>query len=147
MLRKSVFERLLKVIKSTFALPVWVIIWMAVFLIPANLSGYFLLQYESGWWVAVLGGTALLVNTVIVLINGGMSKVLAIPHLVFWLPLQFILADRLASSDNLTGFEHGYLVTILVINGISLGFDFYDTREWWRGNRKIAGFEDQAPVL
>ena len=136
-----------RILRSTGALPLWVIVWIILFLIPANMSGYFLLQYETGFWVAALGGTALLINTVILLLNGGMSKVLAIPHLIFWLPLQVILAHRFFYVSGLETFEVRYLMAMLIINGISLGFDFYDTREWWNGNRKITGFENETPFI
>ena len=143
----GMMAKLERILRSTFALPVWVIAWITFFLIPANLSGYFLLQYETGFWVAVLGGTALLINTVILFLNGGMSKVLAIPHLIFWLPLQIILGYRLMNATDLSSFETNYLIVMLVINGISLCFDFYDTRDWWKGNRAVVGYENEKPFI
>jgi len=136
-----------RIFKSLFALPPWVIVWMLVFLIPINMSGYFLLEYDTGWWVAALGGSAIILNMVLVLINGGFSKVLAIPHVVFWLPLELILIVHWMNAPAMGSFEQTYLVIVLLINGISLGFDLYDTRQWWRGNRKIAGYESETPAV
>ncbi len=130
-----------------FSLPVWVVIWMLFVLIPVNLSGYFLLHYDTGFWVAVLGGTAILLNTVIIFANGGFSKVLAIPHLALWLPLEIILLQRLFGETGLSGFEQGYLLTVLAVNGISLLFDFYDTAEWYGGNRAVAGYKGEPVWL
>ena len=137
---------IVRILKSYFALPLWVIIWISVFLIPVNFAGFWFLGTEIGFWVATLGAGAIFLNFVPVLINGGMSKVLAIPHLVFWVPLEIILI-RLVMSGNLQGGEFWLAVTVLIINGISLGFDFYDTREWWRGNRSVVGFEDEPVRL
>ena len=140
-------QRIAQVIQSTFALPAWVLVWILVLLIPANLSGLFLTELPAGWWVAVLGSGALMVNAVIAIANGGMSKALAIPHLLFWLPLELILLHRWLTVADLTPFESTYILIILTINGISLVFDLYDTAQWVRGNRAIVGFEDQEPLI
>ncbi len=84
----------LRILKSNFALPVWVIVWIYGFLVPANFSGLLFLEYESGIWVAILGAGAIVINVGILFLNGGFSKVLAISHLVLWIPLQFILLYR-----------------------------------------------------
>ena len=83
-----------RIFRSLFSLPAWVIVWMLVFLIPANLAGLFMLDTQSGRWIALLGAGGLLVNLVPVFVNGGFSRVLAIPHLVFWLPLELVLLAR-----------------------------------------------------
>lgn len=131
-----------RIVKSYFSLPVWVIVWMSAFLIPVNFAGFWFIDTTTGFWIALLGAGAILINIVLVLINGGLSKVLAIPHVVCWVPLEIILL-RLVITDESAGSAWWLAVSVLVINGISLGFDFYDTREWWRGDRKIAGFEGE----
>ena len=133
-------DQILRILKSNFSLPVWVIVWIYLFLVPANFSGLFLLEYESGFWVALLGGGAILINIVIVFLNGGFSKALAISHLILWIPLQIILLYRFFYTPELNAFEQNYILVILVINGISIGFDIYDTKEWLKGNRDVAGF-------
>jgi len=134
---------LARIFKSLFAMPVWVIVWMLGFLIPANLSGLFLLDYVSGFWVALLGATAIAINAVIVFANGGFSKVLAIPHLVFWVPLQVILLYRYFTVPDVSNFEQNYILVVFIINGVSLVFDIFDTKEWLRGNRDVVGFEGE----
>ncbi|MEO0328602.1 MAG: hypothetical protein AAF217_08395 [Pseudomonadota bacterium] len=133
-------DLILRILKSTIALPVWVILWIFLFLIPANFSGFFLLNYETGFWVALLGAGAIFFNTFILFLNGGFSKVLAIPHLILWIPLQIILTLRYFKAPDLSNFEQTYILIVLIINGISILFDIYDTREWMRGNRDVAGF-------
>ena len=130
-----------------FSLPIWVVIWMVAFLIPVNLSGIFLLDYGSGFWVALLGAGAIFVNAGILLLNGGFSKVLAIPHLVLWSPLQAILLYRYFALPNLSDFEQNYILVVLAINGISIVFDIYDTKEWMNGNRDVAGFPGESVRL
>ena len=137
---------ILRIIKSCLALPLWVFIWVFFILVPANFSGIFLLQYEAGFWVAILGAVGVLVNVPILFMNGGMSKVLAIPHLIFWIPLHFILVNRLMIA-NISDFEQNYILIILVINTISLIFDLYDANEWRKGNRDVTGFPGEKVWL
>ena len=110
-------------------------------------SGVFLLNYEAGFWVAVLGAVGILVNLPILFMNGGMSKVLAIPHLIFWIPLHFILMHLLLNNTDIGKFEQNYIMVILIINTISLGFDLYDANEWRKGNRDVAGFPGEKVWL
>ena len=131
---------ILRILKSTFSMPVWVIVWVFLFLIPANLSGLFMLDYASGFWVSLLGAGAIAVNMVLLLINGGFSKVFAIPHLVLWIPLEIILAYRYFMVPGLDPFEETYILIVLVINAISIAFDINDTREWINGDRDVIGF-------
>ena len=136
-----------RIIKSCFALPMWVFIWVFFILVPANFSGLFLTHYETGFWVAVLGAVGVLVNIPILFLNGGMSKVLAIPHLIFWISLHIILVNRLFGPTEMGGFEKNYLIIILVINTISLIFDINDANEWRKGNRDVVGFEGEPVRL
>lgn len=137
---------MVRILRSFFSLPLWVILWICVFLIPANFAGLWFLDSDVGFWVSVLGAGAICLNMIPVLINGGLSKVLAIPHLVFWIPLEIILL-YLIITQPLTTPEWWLAVIVLVVNGISLGFDVYDTHQWWRGNRAVTGFEDEPVRL
>ncbi len=137
---------IIRIFKSFLALPLWVLIWICVFLVPANFAGLWFLDTTTGFWVTLLGAGAILLNGIPVLINGGASKVLAIPHVICWVPLVIILFRRLV-GEGLVGGEWWLATIVLVINGISLGFDFYDTAEWWKGNRKVVGYEDEPVRL
>ncbi len=138
---------LARIFKSLFSMPVWVIVWMCLVLIPVNLSGFFFLGFESGIWVALLGAGALGVNTIILFLNGGFSKVLAIPHLVLWGPLQLILLYRYVAAPDVSSTEQAYVLVVLIVNGISLAFDVFDTIEWKRGNRDVVGFPGEPVKL
>ena len=83
-----------------------------------------------------------MVNLVPVVVNRGFSRVLAIPHLLFWLPLELILLTRILLAD-MGSAEWSLTMVVLVINGISLCFDVVDARRWWRGERDVVGFEGE----
>ncbi|MGI9350497.1 MAG: hypothetical protein ACR2O3_02940 [Rhizobiaceae bacterium] len=136
-----------RILKSMFSLPIWVVIWMVAFLIPVNLSGIYLLNYDSGFWVALLGAGAIFINAGILLLNGGFSKALAIPHLILWTPLQAILFYRYFTIPEMSNFEQNYILVVFIINGISILFDVYDTKEWLNGNRDVAGFPGESVKL
>lgn len=129
-----------RIFRSLISLPGWVIAWMFVILIPANLSGLFFLDTTSGRWIAILGGGALLINTVLVLMNGGFSRVLAIPHVIFWGALEIVLIQRIM-AETVGPAEFRLVIIVLIINGISLVFDVIDTRRWYVGERDVIGYE------
>ncbi|MEM9107084.1 MAG: hypothetical protein AAGC96_15630 [Pseudomonadota bacterium] len=131
-----------RILRSLFSLPAWVIIWMLVLLIPANLAGLFMLDTVSGLWITLLGAGGLMVNLIPLVLNRGFSRVLAIPHLLFWLPLELILLMRILTAE-MGAAEWWLTVVVLVINGISLGFDIVDTRRWLQGERDVFGFEGE----
>lgn len=133
---------LVRIIKSYFSLPVWVIIWISLFLVPANFAGFYFLETTSGVWVALLGAGAIILNLGLVWINGGFSKVLCIPHVLFWTPLVFLLAYRLLYAE-MAAPEYWLTVVVFLINGVSLVFDFYDLKQWRKGNRQVAGYENE----
>lgn len=124
-------------------MPKWVFIWVFFILVPANFSGLLFLKYDTGFWVAVLGIGGIMPNLVFLYLNGGMSKVLAVPHLIFWIPLHIILGILWATKSDMSSFEQNYLLTIFTINTISLAFDFYDANEWRKGKRDVVGFEGE----
>ncbi|MCR9136908.1 MAG: hypothetical protein NXI27_12985 [Alphaproteobacteria bacterium] len=94
----------------------------------------------SGRWIALLGGGALLINGVLVLVNGGFSRVLAIPHLIFWGLLEIMLLYRIV-GEGLAPAELRLVLIVLAINGISLIFDLLDARRWYLGERDVIGYE------
>ncbi len=132
-----------RIVRSYFSLPVWVIVWISLFLVPANFAAFAFLDTISGLWIALLGAGAIIINLPLVWLNGGFSKVLCIPHVLFWTPLVAFLGYRLASADLGTG-EFMLTLMAFIINGISLFFDYYDLKQWRNGNRQVAGFEADA---
>lgn len=137
-------DRLLQCWRSFQALPLWVQIWVAGILIPVNALAFFMLDTAAGQLAAIAATIVVVTNIPIMLIERGMSKLMAIPHLIAWYPLVFILAYRLfngASWDGPEALESAFIVLVIVINGISLVFDTKDSIDWLRGFREIPGQE------
>ncbi|WP_370231348.1 hypothetical protein [Cognatishimia sp.] len=124
---------------SFMRLPLWVKIWMAVWLVPVNfVSLWFWGQGAPvpGTTVALLANLGMAVNVPIMMRDRGMSNAMALPHLVLWTPLVILIALGLATPEGDPAYRL-YLTILLVTNVISLGFDFKDGLSWWRGDRDI----------
>ncbi|PCH66894.1 MAG: hypothetical protein COC12_12305 [Rhodobacteraceae bacterium] len=119
-------------------MPVWVQIWVAFILVPANMAPILFYQEPYAFWVAVLSVGGMMPNLPIMLFDRGLSKRMALPHLVIWTPLVVLLIWLLSG---LVGANDGYmtmLAVLLVVDLVSLAFDFPDALKWWRGDRDIA---------
>ena len=57
-------------------------------------------------------------------------------------PLVFLLAYRLLYAE-MAAPEYWLTVVVFLINGVSLVFDFYDLKQWRKGNRQVAGYENE----
>ncbi|MCF6272958.1 MAG: hypothetical protein L3J37_07165 [Rhodobacteraceae bacterium] len=122
--------------RSYRALPLWVQIWVLGILMPVNLAALFFMGQPGGVWVAVLAIGAMLPNIGILVFERGLSKMMAFPHLLPWSGLIIWLLVAMPQGSAAYGV---YLWVLIVVNGISLGFDFPDGVKWWRGDRAIAG--------
>lgn len=119
-------------------LPLWVQLWMAVILLPVNLASFLLLHYPSAQWIALSALTVVGSNMLLMYRYGGFSRLLAVPHLLIWGPLQVILLMYLAQQPApLPTGEVLYVSLVLVVNGISLVFDLLDAWRWRQGERQL----------
>ena len=124
------------------ALPVWVQVWVAGVLVPVNTAAFFLTGTWTGMAAAIAAIFVVVTNIPIMLYEGGMSRLMAVPHLFAWIPLSIFIVGRL---QNLFGgpvmgkTEFIFALLLLVVNGISLVFDAIDTVRWCRGERDIPG--------
>lgn len=124
--------------QSFRSLPLWVQVWMAVILVPVNLAGFLLLDTPAGQWTALAVVLVLGSNYPIMLACRGMGRLLSVPHLVIWGPLQVALLYRLVSGAP-GPLEQGFVLLVLVINGVSLMFDALETLRWLKGEREVPG--------
>ncbi len=124
--------------KSFTALPLWVRIWIALFLLPTNLSTLFFWGEPSGAWVTFWAIGGLLPNAVVLLVERGFSKALAISHLVFWVPLLFYVWPLAFHDAETLGAFQAFLRLLITVNIISLVFDARDGLLWINGERTIA---------
>ena len=118
-------DRLARVRQSFFALPTWVQIWMMFILGPVNLATLAFLNQPAGVLIAALALSGMILTVAIVIATGGFSKLAAAGHVLPWTPLVWILI--VAKPDG-TAVYQAFLTALLVINLISLAFDFNDLR-------------------
>jgi hypothetical protein len=133
---------LIDIWRSFRRIPLWVQIWVAGILMPINFLAVLFFTENYGQWVAILAIAGMLPNAVILATERGLSKMMAIPHVLIWTPLCLLLAWLLYGHFNggpvLSDNYAYYLMALLIIDVISLGFDFPDTLKWLRGDRAIA---------
>lgn len=128
--------------RSWRSLPLWVQVWVGLFLIPVNAAAFLLIDTPTGKAAAIATIFVVMTNIPIMLYEGGMSRLMAVPHLVAWIPLSVFIIVRFISfpnSSNMQTPELAFAFLLLTINGISLVFDAIDTIRWCRGQRDIPG--------
>lgn len=128
--------------RSYRRLPLWVQIWISALLVPLNLLPLVFWLSGAPFWgaIAFLSVAGMLPNLPIMIRDRGMSKAMSLPHILFWTPLVLILLQVLVQRGLSAPWdgEDLTLAALLVINMISLGFDYVDALKWWRGDRAIA---------
>lgn len=135
-------NRLMQIWISYRSIPLWVQIWVAGMLVPANALAFALLDTWGGQVAAWAAMFVVATNLPIMWWERGMSKLMSMPHLLAWIPLEVALVQRLAGRVGpvpLTGLEQAFLILLLIVNGISLVFDLMDSLRWLRGDRSIPG--------
>jgi hypothetical protein len=124
------------------ALPFWVQVWVAGVLVPVNTAAFFLTDTRTGMAAAIAAVFVVITNVPIMLYEGGMSRLMAVPHLFAWIPLWIFIVGRLQNffgGPMMESKEFIFALLLLVVNGISLVFDAIDTVRWCRGERKVPG--------
>ena len=135
-------DRLNDIWRSLRSLPLWVQIWVAGILVPVNVLPFFLLDTRVGVAGALAALVVVATNGPLMWIYRGMNKVLSIPHLIAWGPLEIYLLMLLAGSGfraEAGALELGLAVLLVVVNGISLAFDVMDSAKWVAGDRATPG--------
>lgn len=117
-------------------LPLWVQLWVALILVPVNAASLIYITQPAGAWLALMAVSAMLCNGVLMLLERGFSKVMALPHVLIWTPMLGLILWLL--SQDIPATYRSYLVILLAIDVVSLTLDFSDTRKWLSGDRKIA---------
>ncbi|MBW4972500.1 hypothetical protein KZZ08_02665 [Roseovarius mucosus] len=117
-------------------LPLWVQLWVALILVPVNAASLFFISHPAGAWLATMAVGGMLCNGVLMLIERGFSKVMALPHILIWTPMLGLILWLL--TQDITPTYRNYLVILLAVNVFSLILDVIDSRKWLSGDRKIA---------
>lgn len=123
-------------------MPMWVQIWVGFILVPVNLASLFFYMEPYGYWVAGLAIAGMLPNTIIMFLDRGFGKTMAIPHVIIWTPLcgllLYLLYGLISSNLVLSNTYAGFLSALLIINIISLIFDVPESIKWFKGDRAPA---------
>lgn len=130
--------RWLSIWVSFRALPLWVQIWVLGILAPVNAIAFFLTNTPIGKATALAALFVVLTNGPIMWVEKGMSRLMSVPHLIAWIPLEIYLIVHLFQGASIS-IDTGYAVLVLVVNGISLIFDGLDSWRWITGERDIPG--------
>ena len=117
-------------------LPGWVQIWVALILVPVNMAALLFIGAPGGLWVALLAVGGMVPNLFIMIRERGLSKAMALPHLVIWTPLIAVILVTM-TGDGPPEFRR-FLWLLLAVDALSLGFDYPDALKWARGDRKVA---------
>lgn len=135
----EVIPRLVDCGRSFLALPRRVRLWVAAVLVPVNALPFWFLDTPTGRAAAAAALFVVLTNVPIMPIARGMSRLMAVPHLLAWVPLLPWLAAHLSFGPPLPWSESLLALALLVVNGISLVVDTLDTWRWGCGQRAIPG--------
>jgi len=111
-------------------------IWVALILVPVNMLSLLFLNEPKGILIAALAVGGMMPNIAIMLAERGLSKMMALPHLLIWIPLLLILWSQLGA---VTGGYQTFLWLLFAVDGLSLAFDIPDAWKWWKGDRAVAG--------
>ena len=121
------------------AMPMWVQVWVGIILVPVNCLSLVFWGAPSGAAVAILAVGGMAPNAILMFGERGFSKAMALSHLVFWLPLLVLGMTLLSTDPEVVGTYQVFLIVLLVVDAISLGFDFPDALKWIQGDRSVAG--------
>ena len=66
------------------------------------------------------------------------SRAMALPHVVIWTPLVILLTYLLTGETAFDGAYRSFLILLVAVDAVSLGFDYVDAVKWWKGERDIA---------
>jgi len=124
---------------SYCSLPGWVQAWVVIILVPVNSVSIFYLGQPYGRCVAALAIGGMVPNLALMLLERGFSRAMSISHLILWIPLVLLVVWLVTNEQNISASFQTYLYVLLVVDLISLVFDFCDSRAWWRGNRNVSG--------
>ncbi|MEM6688824.1 MAG: hypothetical protein AAF664_05315 [Planctomycetota bacterium] len=125
-------SRVSSVMRSYNGLPTWVKVWMNFILGPINLATLAFLDQPGGGSIAALSLSGMAFTVAIVFAVGGFQKIAAAGHILPWTPLLLILAFARPEG---TAIYQAFLTALLVVNVISLAFDFNDLRAFAKPKR------------
>jgi len=125
---------LLDIWGSFRSLPLWVQIWVGMILVPVNMATIVLITEPGSYLIPVLAIGGMMPNAVLMFVERGFSKAIALSHVVLWTPLLILLAMDISAGSVFAD----YLMVLFAVDLISICFDVKDSKDWFKGDRKIA---------
>lgn len=116
-------------------LPLWVQIWVAFILVPINIAALVFVFEPYGLLVAALAIGGMLPNLGVMIWERGFTNTMALPHVVIWTPLVILLLWMILSGATDDSAYLTYLWILLIIDTLSLAFDFKDSWKWLKDRR------------
>jgi len=108
---------------------------MVLFLIPVNLVPLAYLDQPYAPLIAILSISGMALNFPIMFAARGMSKAMSVPHLLCWGPMVVVAILALTSKAELSAGYARFLVLLLIVDLISLGFDLNDAIKWTKARK------------
>ena len=123
-----------EIYQSFRALPTWVQIWIALLLVPVNAATLFFTETPYGPAIALLAVFGMGANLIPMFRDREFGSIMALPHLLLWTPLVVLIAFVVLPNTPAGGFR-SFLIVLLIVDVISLAFDFPDAWKWYRGTK------------
>jgi len=121
------------------ALPLWARFWVFGVLVPVNCAAILFVDQPFGTAVAVMAIGGIAPNAVLMIVQRGFSKAMAISHLIFWLPMFLLLFGMISGNLQWSPGYITFLWVLLIVDAISVVFDVQDFGKWFQGDRSVAG--------
>lgn len=124
---------------SFLEMPLWVRIWTFLILVPINFFSLWFIQQPGALLIACIAIAGIAFNAIPLFLERGFSSTMAIPHVIFWIPLVIILITYLTNSEKVMSDNYRYfLICLLICNVISLAFDIPDVFKWIKDRKKAS---------
>lgn len=125
---------LLDIWGSFRSLPLWVQVWVGLILVPVNMATIVLIIEPGSYLIPILAIGGMMPNMVLMFIERGFSKAMALSHVVLWIPLLVVLGLDISAGSVFAN----YLMVLFVVDFISICFDVKDSKDWFKGDRGVA---------
>ncbi|MFV2038014.1 MAG: hypothetical protein ACC646_10550, partial [Paracoccaceae bacterium] len=85
------------------SMPLWVQFWVALILVPVNSAAIFFVGGTGGWLIAALAIGGMVPNLVLMIVERGLSKAMALSHVALWTPMIAVIVIWLLADPQVQG--------------------------------------------
>ena len=137
MIRTKAWDIDMTLPEAIATLPSWIGLWLNVLMLGGFILPVILLIWRESRWIAIcalVAGVASAYSVGEMFEMGGYTKLLGLPHILFYTPLVIVLWQNLMHG-NMSNWPHRITWVVLLIICISLAFDYIDVLRFWAGDR------------